>query len=221
MSASHPLLVVTDAGRRRPRENDWLWRHLSFELHEGERLAVRGPTGVGKTLLLRALGGLDPVDEGTIRLNGRSMRQWGPPAFRARVCYLHQRPAFTDDTVEEALARAFRLAVHRDKHFDRKRAVGLFRAVGRGEELLRQPTATLSGGESQLVALVRALLTNPAVLLLDEPTASLDATTALQVERLVRDWTEGETGRAVVWTSHDPAQLQRACTRRLTWEHAP
>lgn len=209
------MLTVTNAGRLLPPGSTWLWRNLSFDIRGGTRLSVEGPTGVGKTLLLRALAGLDRLDEGTIALDDRPMREWSPPAYRARICYLHQRPALLEGTVEENLARVFALEVHRHKRFDRSQALTLLEAMGRKEAFLKQPATNLSGGESQVAALVRALLTAPQILLLDEPTASLDAETASRAERVIHDWLDADPSRAALWTSHDPAVLERFRNERL------
>ncbi|HEY0839191.1 MAG TPA: ATP-binding cassette domain-containing protein, partial [Vulgatibacter sp.] len=168
--------------------------------------------------LLRAIAGLDRVDEGRVELDGRTPRQWEPPAFRARVCYLHQRPALWDASVEANLAAPFALRAHAGKAFDRRRAAALLEDLGKDEAFLDARAKDLSGGESQVVALVRALLVDPRVLLLDEPTASLDRAAAARAEALLLDWIAEDPGRAFLWTSHDPDQLDRIATRRVDVE---
>lgn len=216
MPTKPPFLTATHLGRS--IDDRWLWRDLTFELRPGEALAVTGPSGSGKTLLLRALAGLDGVGEGEIAFQGRPQRNWRMPAYRARVLYLAQRPAMLATTVEADLRRPFSLRQHLGTPFPRDRALDLLAAVGRDETFLAQPSDTLSGGEGQIVALLRALLLAPWVLLLDEPTASLDDGTSRSIERLVAMWLRegpGDEGRAVVWTSHHDAQLQRVSDRRL------
>ncbi len=201
-----------------PAGEAWIWRDLTFDLKARDRLAVAGPSGVGKTLLLRAVAGLDPLDEGRIALEDRPRESWSIPAFRSRVCYLHQRPALLDGSVEENLRRPFALEVHRSRSFDEAEAVALLERLGRSGDLLRQRASNLSGGEAQLVALLRALLPGPSILLLDEPTASLDAETTQRVEAMILEWVTASAGRALLWTSHDPSQLSRIATRRLVLE---
>ncbi|AKU89740.1 ABC transporter ATP-binding protein [Vulgatibacter incomptus] len=213
MEHGEPLLVMEGLGRR--LEGSWIFRGLSFEVRAGEKLALAGPSGAGKTLLLRTLAGLDRMDEGELELEGVPFRQWSAPAWRSRICYLHQRPALLPGTVEENLRRPFLLEVHRGREFDRELAEELLGRLGRDPALLTQRASTLSGGEAQIVALVRALLLAPRVLLLDEPTASLDRETAGRAETVIDGWISEAEGRALVWTSHEPAQLERIASRRI------
>lgn len=214
-----PLLSATGLGRH--VAGRWLWRDLELTLAPGEALAITGTSGSGKTLLLRALAGLDPLDEGEIAFDGRTLDGWSMPAYRARVRYVPQRPATVEGSVEDGLRFAFGLRVHRGRAYARRDALELLARVGRDERFLDTRSASLSGGEAQLVALVRALLVPPRVLLLDEPTASLDDATARAVESLVADWLAGADDRAVVWTSHRDEQLARVSRRRLELGGSP
>lgn len=206
------LLSAHGLGRRFGER--WIWRGLDLAVGAGERVALTGPTGSGKSLLLRALSLLDAADEGEVRFLGRPIEPQAVPGFRAQVVYLAQRPTLADSTVEEALRAAFAYSIHKGRRFDRERTVRLLGALGREAGLLGSPAKGLSGGEAQLVALVRALLLEPRLLLLDEFTASMDRDAAERAEGLVRDWLDAEAGRALVLTSHDPSQLDRLATRR-------
>ncbi|MFU8889439.1 MAG: ATP-binding cassette domain-containing protein [Trueperaceae bacterium] len=210
---TQPLLTATGLGRL--VDERWLWRDLDLALAPGETLAITGGSGSGKTLLLRALGGLDPLDAGEVALDGRSQDAWPMPDYRARVRYLAQRPVTIEGSVEDGLRFPFGLRIHRSAAYSRSRALDLLERVGRDERFLEARAASLSGGEAQLLAVVRALLLPPRVLLLDEPTASLDDATARDVEALVADWLAGTDDRAVVWTSHRDEQLARVSRRRL------
>jgi putative ABC transport system ATP-binding protein len=207
------LLRVVEAGRR--VGGSWAWRGLHFSVEPGARLAVTGPSGSGKTLLLRALAGLDPLDEGTVAFRGRPFTAWRMPQYRARVVYLPQAPALTEGTVADNLQSVFTFAVHHGRAFDEAWVLRHLALLGREPDFLGRSTAVLSGGERQLVAFLRALQIAPEVLLLDEPTASLDAESTAQIERLVAQWQAEQPGRAVLWTSHRPAQLARVTDRRI------
>ncbi len=194
----------------------WLWRNLSFDLHPGDRLGVVGPSGAGKTLLLRALAGLESPSEGMIRFQGKPLSEWPMPAYRARVAYLPQTPAFMEGTVEENLRYPFRFAVHSERRYDPDVVLVWLRCLERGPSYLKQTADVLSGGERQIAALLRALQFAPTVLLVDEPTANLDATATRQVEELIGAWLRDDPARAVVWTSHDAAQMRRSTERQIT-----
>lgn len=218
MSGQGVLLEACGVGRLRPGEQGWLLHDVSLEVRAGDRLALAGPSGGGKTLLLRTLALLDPLDAGAVRWHGQPVAAAEVPAFRRRVAYLHQRPALFEGTVEDNLRLPFGLAVHREQSFDRERALALLAALRRDESFLAKAQGDLSGGEAQVTALVRLLQLGPSVLLLDEPTAALDLGTARQVEELVDRWRAEVAGRAVVWVSHDPAQGRRVAERSYRME---
>jgi putative ABC transport system ATP-binding protein len=191
-------------------------RDIRLVLRPGQRVAVLGPTGAGKTLLLRALSLLDPLDEGMVLSNGQPVRCEAVPSFRSAVIYLHQRPALFEGSVETNLRHPFLLKVHRKRHFDRDRTVDLLDGLVRDGSFLEKSHRDLSGGEAQIVALLRALQLDPTVLLLDEPTASLDSEAVRAIEALVSRWyAEGAARRAYLWVTHDSGQAQRVADQIL------
>ena len=101
--------------------------------------------------------------------------------------------------------------------FDRARAASLAAQAGRGDDFLDKRASELSGGEAQIAALIRVLQLAPEVLLLDEPTASLDPESSHAIEGLVHAWFDADPeGHASIWVSHDPAQATRMSARHLT-----
>ncbi|MEO6926801.1 MAG: ATP-binding cassette domain-containing protein, partial [Rhodanobacter sp.] len=162
----------------------------------------------------------EPVQNGELIFQGRLLSEWSMPAYRARVVYLPQRPALPEGQVEAALRVPFQFRVHRNSPFPLDRARELLSMLGRDETFLQQRTERLSGGEGQIVAMLRALLIGPDVLLLDEPTASLDAHAVAAIETLVTSWLQQQPQRACVWTSHDRDQLQRVSDRVVSLEPA-
>ncbi len=206
---STPLVEAKNLTRRRPTGRPLL-DDVSLTIGPGMRIGVAGASGSGKTLLLRALALLDPVDSGSVCWRGDPVRHDAVPDFRRQVVYLHQRPAMLEQHVEAALRRPFSLRVHRRRRFDRDRVAEQLARLGRGSTFFDKPIANLSGGEMQIVALLRAVQLDPSVLLLDEPTAGLDPATAASVEELLADWlAELSDARAMVWVTHDAAQAAR------------
>lgn len=193
-----------------------LLNRVSLAIRPGDRAAIVGSTGSGKTLLLRALALLDPVEGGQILWRGQEVRGNAVPKLRSCVTYLHQRPALLEGTVAEILRQPFTFRVHRDKSFDRPAIVTKLAALGRDDTFLNTQQRDLSGGEAQLVALLRALQLEPSILLLDEPTAALDAQSTQAVEQLIEMYLQEKPAeRAAVWVTHDRAQAQRVSKRCL------
>jgi putative ABC transport system ATP-binding protein len=214
--SGEPLLKACGLGRRTPGRDDWLFRGVCFAVRPGERLALTGPSGSGKTVLLRVLALLDPHDEGSIEWNGRSLTPEAIPAYRTQIAYLHQRPALFEGTVEDNLKFPFTLKSQRGKRFERERVVGILETLMRDNAFLEKSSRDLSGGEAQIVALIRCLQLDPTMLLLDEPTASLDTATAEAAEQLLRRWQLEDSGvRSLIWVSHNLQQAERVSGRRL------
>jgi putative ABC transport system ATP-binding protein len=211
-----PALVAIGICRRDPKSDGWLIRDVNMSVHYGDRLGIVGSSGAGKTVLLRALAMLDPIDAGEILWNGRPVHGDAVPGYRKQVIYLHQRPALYEGSVEDNLRYPFTLEGHRSNAFDRSRVVELLAALGRDAGFLAKSSRDLSGGEAQIVALIRATQLEPSVLLLDEPTASLDPGTAQALEAVINRWLIGKTGeRALVWVSHDQQQTLRMTAQTI------
>jgi putative ABC transport system ATP-binding protein len=217
ISTDRPCLRANKIGRRNPRMGGWLIEDVSFAINLGERIAVSGPSGAGKTVLLRAIARLDRLDAGSIEWLGKDIRGSAVPAYRRQVMYLHQRPALFDGSVEDNLRLPFSLGAYQASAFERERATDLFVNLGRDPNFLEKSSRDLSGGEGQLVALVRAMLLEPTVLLLDEATASLDPATARAFEDVLDRWLGARPAdRSLLWVSHDHDQALRMTRRQIT-----
>lgn len=166
---------------------------VSFDLARGECLAIQGASGSGKTLLLRAIADLDPND-GSITLNGVARGSIPAPQWRRRVAYVPAEPGRWADTV----------AAHFADWHDAEPLAG---AIGLSPSCRDALLSTLSTGERIRLALVRTLVLDPAILLLDEPTGALDTETARAVETLIAR--RRSEGVGVLWVTHDSAQVRR------------
>jgi len=166
---------------------------VSFELDTGRCLAVQGPSGSGKSLLLRALADLDPGD-GAVALDGTDRTALPAPTWRRRVVYLATDAGWWLETV--------------GGHFADWEAIAPALAeLGLPGDCRDWPVAQLSTGERQRLALLRALAIGPRVLLLDEPTSGLDPDTTTAVEALLT--ARKRAGLTLVWVTHDAAQAAR------------
>ena len=194
-------------------------RDLDLSVEKGEMLAIVGASGVSKSTLLHALGGLDRVDSGSIRIEDQqlaSMSDAALVAFRNHHVgfvfqFHHLLPEFDALENVEMPMRIAREPVREAS----SRATGLLTRVGLGERLEHRP-GMLSGGEQQRVAVARALVMKPALLLADEPTGDLDETTADSLHALLREM-HAEYGLTSVIATHNP-RLAAACDRTLRLE---
>ena len=215
MNAAFSSRVLQVRGLARSVAGRDLWHGIDIDLWAGESLGVVGPSGTGKSLLLRTLAGLDPLEQGSILFQDSDLGVWYLPKYRSRVMYVPQRPAIQEATAEAAFRMPFGFRSHHEKTYSSSRAMHWLQTLGRGPEFLTRPGSTLSGGEAQIVTLVRALLLDPVLLLLDEPTASLDEDTASAVEKAIVLWQQESPHRACLWTSHNREQIHRVTTRTL------
>ena len=174
---------------------------VDLSVQAGTLIDVVGPSGAGKSTLLLALARLLPGVGGELLLQGEPAAAIDPRAWRVRVAYLPQRSALLPGTVGHNLALPWRLKVRAE--VPRPDDVALRAALDRvhlADVALDRDTARLSEGQSARVALLRTILTRPAVLLLDEPDASLDEESADQVGLLTREFVDA--GGAVVRVRH-------------------
>ena len=194
-------------------------RDLDLEVPAGQMLAVVGASGVGKSTLLHILGGLDQPDAGTIRVGDATlsgMTDAERVAFRNRHVgfvfqFHHLLPEFD---AAENVEMPMRIA-GLPRAECRRRATQVLERVGLGERLHHRPSM-LSGGEQQRVAVARALVMRPTLLLADEPTGDLDEATAESLHTLLREM-HAEHGLTSVIATHNH-RLAEACDRVLRLE---
>jgi lipoprotein-releasing system ATP-binding protein len=191
-------------------------RDLELEVDAGEMVAIVGASGVGKSTLLHCLGGLDRADQGAIAIDGTELTRLADAeivAFRNRRVgfvfqFHHLLPEFSALENAEMPMRIARIPLADA----RPHAEELLRRVGLGERLAHRP-GMLSGGEQQRVAVARALVMQPSILLADEPTGDLDETTADTLHALLREM-HRDFGLTSVIATHN-SRLAAACDRVL------
>ncbi|GAB1715758.1 MAG: ABC transporter related protein [Nitrobacter sp.] len=193
--------VFEDVGFRYPGAERWAVRHLSFTLHAGEVLALVGENGAGKTTLVKLLTRLYDPDEGRILLDGRDLREYDLDALRGNMGVIFQ------DFVRYNLSAADNIAVGRiDARDDRARVARAAERSQADEVMAKLPAnydqmigkrfrngVELSGGEWQKIAIARAYMRKAEVLILDEPTAALDARSEYEVFRRFKELSQGKT----------------------------
>jgi len=165
---------------------------FSFEIKAGECVCLSGPSGVGKSLLLRALADLDP-HQGQMMIDAQSSETMPASVWRKRVGLLPAQSAWWADKVADHFISANNIA---------------YKQLGFSLEVENWSVDRLSSGEKQRLAILRLLSNQPEILLLDEPTANLDPESISKVEDLVKDYQQQHQA-AVLWVSHDAKQVDR------------
>ena len=194
-------------------------RDLDLDVEAGEMVAVVGASGVGKSTLLHLLGGLDRAGSGTLVVGGQTLSAMKDNAlveFRNRQVgfvfqFHHLLPEFEAVENVEMPMRIAQIPLTEA----RRRATDLLARVGLGERLTHSP-GMLSGGEQQRVAVARALIMRPSLLLADEPTGDLDENTADSLHGLLREM-HAEHGLTSIIATHNP-RLAASCDRVLRLE---
>lgn len=204
MSADHALFTFEDVVVERDAIR--ALKGFSEALPEGGVTALFGPSGAGKSTVLRLCNRLEVPAAGRVSFRGADIAGLDPLSLRRRVGMCFQRPTPFPGTVADNLRVAEPAATESEM------TDVLARAALIGSWLDRDATA-LSGGEAQRMCLARTLITGPDVLLLDEPTASLDDEATRVIEQAVRQLVD--SGMTALWVSHDAAQVQRIADRVL------
>jgi len=174
-----------------------LFGPVDLEIGRGEVVAIQGPSGAGKTLLLRAIADLDPAS-GTVTLDDCPRSTVSGPEWRRMVRFVAAEPAWWGEEV--------------GSHFRAPAAAAEAAAgLGLGKDCMAWPVARLSTGEGQRLAFLRAIEDRPQVLLLDEPTAALDQDAETAVEAMLARL--AASGTAILLVTHDPLQAARLARR--------
>ena len=201
IDATHRVLPIEANGVRLLRDGQLLLDVAKLSLQSTGPSVIMGPNGAGKSLLLRMLHGLEVSQEGQVVFGD----EVADPKMRPRQAMVFQRPVLLRRSVRANIEYALKCAdVPKDQHDKhillRLNEAGLTKKA-------KQPARSLSGGEQQLLAMVRAMAVQPEILFLDEPTSNLDPSATLRIEELILR--AADSGTKIVMVSHDLGQAKR------------
>lgn len=186
-------------------------KEISFSIEQGGFVTIVGPSGGGKSTLLKLASYLISPSSGTIHFQGKPLDMFNPITLRQEISYCFQTPYLFGKTVEDNLLFPFSL---RKKALDKSLVEQWLERFQMDASYINKDITKLSGGEKQRLALIRQLLFEPKVLLLDEVTSALDAQNAALVEEVIRSL--NQEGMTILWVTHNDEQSKRDATKRLT-----
>lgn len=218
MNDDSPLLQVCQVSASRPGESGEsqpVLTDVTLAVVAGEILAVVGPSGSGKSSLLRLLNRLLEADQGEIMLAGENIKSLPPPVLRARIPLVAQKPFLFPGTVRENLQIPARLRRTKPPDLDDPKMFELYELCQVDPAWLDRDARKLSVGQQQRVCLVRAMIDPCQVLLLDEPTSALDRPTTDQMALTFRQLAS-KKNLAIVFVTHD-LRLTALCADRVAF----
>jgi putative ABC transport system ATP-binding protein len=210
-----PIIEIRDVSKKYDEGRPAL-AGVDLEVNAGDALAVLGPSGSGKSTLLNMIAGLDQPSEGTVAVGGLRLDGLGEAALakyrRERIGMVFQFFNLLDDlTVEDNVLLPAQLA-GRPRALAWHQAADLLERLGIARHARAFP-GRLSGGERQRVAVARALMNRPQLLLADEPTGALDSASAVEVRELLAEL--NQEGQTIVLVTHDTALAASCATRTV------
>lgn len=199
-----PILSIQAVGFKAGQET--ILENISFDVEKGEIVTITGPSGSGKSTLLKVLGSLISPTKGEILFKGQSVDKNDPLEYRKKVSYFFQNAALFDQTVKDNLTFPYEI---RNQDPEEQRIKDYLKKVKLPETYYEKAVTELSGGEKQRVALVRNLLFQPEVLLLDEVTSSLDTEKKRIIHTLINELNQ-QSDITVLMITHDESELSQA-----------
>lgn len=192
-------------------EGKTIIKDISFSVEKGDFISIVGPSGGGKSTLLKLASFLLSPTQGTILLDGRDYETIDPIALRKEVSYCFQTPHLFGETVKDNIQFPYTV---RNQSMDKKRVKELFALFQMDLDYLDRDVMKLSGGEKQRIALIRQLLFEPKVLLLDEVTSALDRVNKEIVENVIASL--HDKGITILWITHDSEQSRKQANKMMT-----
>lgn len=207
------LIEITNLTHQRGEQT--VLKAVSLSIAAGEILMLMGPSGSGKSSLLRCLNRLEEPPPGCIRLHGEDIAALPVVTLRQRVGMIFQKTAPFPGTVAENIAYGPGL---RGETLSHERICELMKMAALPADLFDRPAGELSGGQEQRLAIARALANDPEILLLDEPTSALDPVATRTIEDTMCNLRD-TLGITLVWVSHSAEQARRVGDRLILLEH--
>ena len=185
--------------------------NISIEIDLGDFISIVGHSGSGKSTFLKLCSDLITPTDGYIKYKDKYFSDYDPIELRKNIAYCFQTPYLFGDTVMDNISFTYSI---RNKKIDLGRVNKLFSMFNLNEDYLEKEVLNLSGGEKQRIALIRSLLFNPEVLLLDEVTSALDVDNTLVVESVINSL--NEKGTTILWVTHNIEQSRKYANKVLT-----
>lgn len=184
-------------------DDQHILKDISLEVKKGEVVVLTGPSGSGKSTLLKIIGSLLTPTAGEIKMNGKNIADYEPTEYRKEVSYFFQNAILFDETVRDNLSFPAQI---RDEEFDEARAKSGLKTVQLPESYLDKKVQDLSGGEKQRVALIRNLMYEPEILLMDEVTSSLDKKNREIILSFIEKLNK-EQDVTIIWITHNQEEI--------------
>jgi D-methionine transport system ATP-binding protein len=205
-------LRIEGVSLKTPIASNYLLENISFQVEKGDRVAIVGPSGAGKTSLLRLLNRLSSPTSGSIYLENKEYRQIPAIALRQQITLILQESKLLGMSVREALAYPLKLRGVNSSNIG-ERISGAIEQLHIPQEWLDRTELQLSVGQKQLVAIARGIILQPKILLLDEPTSALDAGKAAHILQVLTQLTNNQT--TILMVNHQLEIAEEFSTRVL------
>jgi putative ABC transport system ATP-binding protein len=182
-----------------------LLEDTNLHIAVGDKLVMHGASGCGKSSLLKCVIGTLPLTAGTVQVDGLTLSAETVTEIRGRIAYIGQEPTLGAPRVQEALLLPFSFKAHRHNHPSQERIHELLERLHLAPDILEKPSAQISGGEKQRIAIARALLLDKSIFLADEITSALDSDSrSAVIKELFRP------DITLLSISHDPVWIEKA-----------
>ena len=189
--------------------------NVSLNVMEKDFITITGPSGSGKTTILRLINNLISATDGTILYKNKNINEYNPIDLRKSISLCFQMPHLFGETVWDNLSFPFKI---RKINPDTEKILIYLNKLNLGEEYLKKDIRNLSGGEKQRISIIRSLLFNPDILLLDEITSALDDENSILVEEMICEL--NVHGSTILWITHNKSQDNRLGNRSILIENS-